>query len=88
MTALEIAEFELYTHLDSYVYPNIDKEHWENLMQLIKTYKKEIEVTHGRDTLMTSEQGRRIETMLKFISQDLRGEEPDEHSSESNQRLQ
>ena len=88
MTEIEIAEFELYTYLDSYVYPNIDEEHWVNLMQLIKTFKKEIEVAHGRDTLMTAEQGARIETMLKFLSQDIRGEEPYEHSSESDQRLQ
>ena len=83
MTEIEIAEFELYTYLDSYIYPNIDEEHWLNLMQLIKTYKREIEVTHGRDTLMTAEQGRRIETYLKFLSQDLRGEDPYEHQEEN-----
>lgn len=75
MTKVEIAEFELYTYLDSYVYPNIEEEHWVNLLQLIKTYKREIEVAHGRDTLMTSEQGTRIENMLKYLSKDIRGEE-------------
>lgn len=88
MSPIEIAEFELYTYLDSYIYPNIDEEHWENLLQLIKTYKRQIEVAHGRDTLMTAEQGRRIESMLKFLSQDIRGEEPYELGSESEHGLQ
>ena len=88
MTRLEMVEMDLDIFLNEHVLPNIDIKHWTTLSQMLNELKKEIVIAHGRDTLMTAEQGRRIETYLKFLSQDLRGEEPYEHSSEPDQRLQ
>lgn len=75
MTPVQIAQDELDDFIDEHIDCNVTSGQCRQLKVLIKAYAREIELEHSKN-YMTNEQGTRIEAVLKYISQDIRGEDP------------
>lgn len=72
MSPLEIAEFELFTYLNTNIKPNVDELVYEKMFVFLRLYLKQQEKEIRLRSWMTEEQGQHILDMLKEVSQSQR----------------
>ena len=69
MSPLEIAEFELFTHLNMHIKPNVDEVTYEKTFNYLQRYLRHMERSLRLRSFMTEEQGQHIIDILTEVSQ-------------------
>ena len=72
MSPLEIAEFELFTYLNTHIRPNVDELVYEKMFVFLRLYLKHQEKEIRLRSYMTEEQGQHIIDILNEVSQSQR----------------